>query len=767
MLQTDMINDMEEMNKQLPYRLQQKDDTKKHFSLSKKLKTLYRIIAERESNILSKKKKTLDIETDKEILNMDKHTQFVRKSYTSKIETIAHNERVKKLSDGIDYLTEEAGSVRKDHTEYFSYIPFEDVYHRYEDLEKSSDEVITEIESLLLPYWQFIEHCFKDDSIMNIKRIKRQLILTKQLPTHQNLVHQIYKKVEDINEEQRELMVDLEETSKELEKNKATNKQHRLDHHVAAGEVVGNVFKFHHNSYDLQKKIFSARTELFGFIKEKSAAKELIVKCETSCNINPRLAKTLFEIECFINDPITGNEFKDDYFGPLLNYLQPVDFIERDLWHELVPLMSVFIFRKVSTARAFHLALSKSGKNYEGYTLMGMDDFYTRPYQPIPHDLKEKVDPASDIVKINIRFQHILFRLLDGTIRVNDKHLNIEQLFRSKVAVVSNDSLSIGYWNSLISVGWFTNASVSSEDSPLEHLHTLYRYIGNYIKEDNNLRNIKVELESMNKELQELHCYKHRFEYVVLHRSKDCFHLLMEKEMKLKEDLIRNNEEMRSYENLKDEMISINSWNLAELTASCLQIDLTKMHQKNEMKCEIEEKFAKLHDINLVISIHNKEMERWMSKTLDHWNQWNCATMAAHKDYLVHCQQLNNDYFDMLFTNMFQEMDDWDYNCVDSSKEHCSKIKLIETKGILFKLYNDIKFIKDEMLACERVFRDVEANDMATYVTHKGSALEFIIQAIDELQRELKDCPEPLSREQYVDLRETIQDIVKFAQIPK
>lgn len=767
MLQTDIINDLEELNKQLPYRLQQKDDTKKHFYLSKKLKTLYKIIAERESNILSKKKKTLDIETDHEILNMDKHKQFLRKSYTSRIETFAHNERVNKLKDGIDHLTEEAQSVRQDHTEYFSYIPFEDVYHRYEDLEKSSEEVITEIESLLFPYWQFIEQCFQDDSIKNINRIKRQLLLTKQLPSHQNIVHQIFKKSEEDMKEQRDLMIELEETTKELEKNKATNKQHRLDHHVVADEVVGNVHKFHNNSYDLQKRILLAKQEIFRVIKEKTAAKELIVKCETSCNINPRLARTIFEIECFINDPITGNEFKDDYFGPLFNYLQPKDLIERDLWHEMVPLMSVFMFGKVSTARAFHLALSKSGKNYEGYSLMGMDDFYTRPYQAIPHDLKHKVDPASDIVKINIRFQHILFRLLDGTIRVNDKHLNIEQLFRSKVAIVSNDNLSIGYWNSLISVGWFTNASLSSEDSPLEHLHTLYRYIGNFIKEDGNLRNVKAQMESMKSELQELHCYKHRFDFVVLHRTKDCFHLLMEKELKLKEDIIRNNEEMKCYENLKDELMSINSWNLDELTASFLKIDLPKIHQKNEMKSEIEEKFAKLHDINLVISIHNKEMERWMSKTIDHWNQWNCATMSAHKDYLMHCQQLNNDYFDMLFTNMFQETDDWNYNCVDSSKEHCSKIKLIETKGVLFQLHNDIKLIKEEMLACERVFRDVEANDMVTYVTHKGSAVQNILQAIDELQKELKECPEPLSREQYLDLRETIQDIVKFAQIPK
>lgn len=766
MLQNHISNDLEELNKQLPFRLQQKDNTKKHFSLSKKLKTLYKIIADREMKILNKKKKTLDIETDKEILNMDKHKQFLKKSYTSRIETIAHNERVKKLKDGIDHLTEEAQSVRQDYTEYFSYIPFEDVYHRYEDLEKSSDEVITEIESLLFPYWQFIEQFFKDDSIKNINRIKRQLLLTIQLPSHENIVLQIFKKSEEIVQEHRDLIAELEKTTKELKANKATNEEHRLDHNVVADEVVGKVHKFHNDSYDLQKRIILAKQELFRVIKEKTAAKLLIVKCETNCNINPRLARTLFEIECFINDPITGSEFKEDYFGPLFNYLQPKNLIERDLWHEIVPLMSVFMFGKVSTARAFHLALSKSGKKYEGYTLMGMDDFYTRPYQAIPHDLKEKVDPASDLVKVNIRFQHILFRLLDGTIRVNDKHLNIEQLFRSKVAIVSNDTSSIGYWNSLVSVGWFTNASVSSEDSPLEHLHTLYRYVGNFIKEEANLRNVKAELESMKAALQELHSYKHRFNYVVLHRTKDCFHLLMEKELKLKEDIIRINEEMKCYEILKDDLMSINSWNLEELTASILRIDLPKIHQKNEMKCEIEEKFAKLHDINLVMSIHNKEMERWMSKTIDHWNQWNCTTMTAHKVYLEHCQQLNNDYFDMLFTNMFQETDDWDYSCVDSSKEHCSKIKLIETKGTLFKLHNDIGFIKEEMLACERVFKDVEATDMVAHIAFKGLTVQCILEAIDQLEKEIKECPEPLSREQYVDLRETIHDVVKFSQMP-
>ena len=400
---------------------------------------------------------------------------------------------------------------------------------------------------------------------------------------------------------------------------------------------------------------------------------------------------------------------------------------------------------------------------------MGMDNFFTRPYQEIPHDLTQKVNSASEIVKINIRFHHILFRLLHGSIRVNDKLLDIEQLFRTKVAVVSEDTLSIAYWNSLVSVGWYKNAAVGLEDSPLEHLHTLYKYIGNFLKEESKLRNIKYELEVMKNKLKELHCYKHRVNYVILHRAKDKFHLLMEKELKIKEDLIRNNEEIKCYEKLKSELISIDYWNLDELTASCLTIDLSKMYVKNEMKCEIDEEFAKLHDINLVISMHNNEMERWMSKTLDHWNQWNVATISDHKDYLVNCQELNNDYFDMILANIFQEMDNWNSKCVDSNSthEHSSKIKLIEVQGMLTKIHYDMTFLKSEILASDNISTDVLANDTTTYIAYKEANLEYVIQAIDALQKEIKDCPEPLSREQYVDLRETIQDIVKFSTIPK
>lgn len=767
MLQKDMKNDMEEMDKQLPYRLQQKDDTKKHFSLSRKLKTLYKVISERESSILSGNKKYFEEETEKHILKMEKYKQFLRKTYNSRIETIAHNESVKTLADLVENVTLDTEPLKQDLTEYVSYIPFEDIYHRYEDLETSSDEVVVKIKSLTSPYLQYLESCFKDECMNTINRIKRQLIRTKDLPSHQVILQKIFQKIEDIKKEQTGLKIDLEDISKELEEDRTLNRQHRLDHHVETEEVVGKVFKFHQDSYELQKKIFDAKKEVFRCTKEKIAAKELIVKCGTSCNIYPKLSKTIFDIECFINDPITGSQFKDDYYGPLFNYLQSNDLIERDLWHELVPLMSVFIFGKVSTARAFHLALTKSEKNFEGYTLMGMDDFYTRPYQEIPHDLREKVNPASEIVKVNIRFHHILFRLLDGNVRVNTRSLNIE-LFRSKVAVVSEDSLSIGYWNSLISVGWFTNASVSTEDSPLDHLQTLYRFIEGYLKEDIKLRRIQVELESSKTELEELHRYEHRIDYVILHRAKDKYHLLLERELKLKEDLIRSNVELKCFDSFKAKLKFVDSWNLAEITAWILKVDLTKVKTKMGMKSEIEQEFAKLHDINLVISIHNNEMERWMLKTLDHWNQWNVATISNHKNYLVLCQELNNDYFKTILASMSEGMDILNYKCDNSqvAQEYCSKIKLIEIKGMLHKLYNDLKFLKSEMAACQQVVRDSDANDVDISRAYKECDLEYVIEGIDELQNELKECPDPLSREQYVDLRETIQDIVNFSTAP-
>ena len=756
------------MDKQLPYRLQQKDDTKKHFFLSKKLKTLYRIIAERESVVLKEKKKKLVIENDEHILSMQNHKKLLRKIYTTNTEVKAHNDRLKSLSDLIENLTVEYEPIKQDLTECIRFIPFEIVYHRYEDLEHSVDEVTVKIESLVTPYLQFLEGYFNYDSISSINRIKRQLILTKNLPSHQKIIQSINKKLVDISSEQEELNIDLDEIITELNNDKTLDLKHRLDHRLAADAIVGNVFKFHHDSYELQKKIFAARYEIFRCIKEKSATKEMITRCETSGDIHPRLAKTLFDIQCFINDPITGSEFKDDYYGPLFNYLMSKDLIERDLWHELYPLMSVFIFGKVSTARAFHLALQKSSKNFEGYTLMGMDDFYTRPYQEIPHDLKEKVNPASEIVKINIRFQHILFRLLDGTIRVNDKNLNIEQLFRSKVAVVSEDNLSIGYWNSLISVGW-TSDALGTRDSPLDHLHTLYRYVDKFIKEKDNLSKVETDLKDMKMQLQKLHCYKHRLGYVILHRTKDKFHLLMEKELKLQEDLIRNKQEMKCFENLKKELNSVDSWNLDELTTSCLNIDMSKIHQKNEMKCQIDENFGKLHDINSVISIHNDEMEHWMFNTLDHLNQWNTTTIADHTNYLVHCQELESDYFNMLLASMVQEIDSWNYKSFATfdGKEISSKIKLIENQGLLYKLQFDMKYLTSEIEANKKIYRDVEATDMSVYATYNEADLENILQIIDELQTELKNYPEPLSREQYIDLRETIQDVINFSNTPK
>ncbi|CAO1429481.1 unnamed protein product [Diamesa serratosioi] len=759
---------MEEMDRQLPYRLKQKDDTKKHFFLSKKLKTLYKIIAERESVILKEKRNNLVIETQKQLSSKQNHKEFLRKIYNNKVEVKAHNGRVKQMSNLMENLTVDEEPLLQDLTKYISFIPFENVYHRYEDLEQSLDEVTMKIESLVLPYMDSLEECFNFASISSINRIKRQLILTKNLPSHQIIVQQIHKKYTDITNEREELMVSLEEISKELEKEKTLNIKHRKDHHLPTNEIVGNVFKFHHDSYDLQKKIFSATYEIFRCVKEITANEELIFRCEATANIDPRLVKTLFDIECFIHDPITGSAFKDDYYGPLFTYLTPKDLIERDLWHELLPLMSVFMFGKVSTARAFHLALQKSGKQIEGYTLMGMDDFYTRPYQAIPHDLKEKVNPASDIVKINIRFQHILFRLLDGTIRVNDKSLNIEQLFRSKVAVVSEDNLSIGYWNSLVSVGWTPDVLIGTRDSPLDHLHMVYRCIDKYKKETFTLKRVKSEVEIMRNKLQKLHCYEHRLGYVILHRTKDRFHMLMEKELKIKEDLIRTMEEMKCFENLKKELNSVDDWNLDELTTSCLHIDLSKMHQKNKKKCEIDEEFGKLRDIDRSISINNDEMEHWMFNTLDHWNQWNAETLADHKNYLEQCQELIIDFYNILFANLFQEMSNWNYKYLSSQDdEHGAKVKFIEIKGLIQKLYFDLKFVENELEASKKIIRDAEATDMTTYTTYKERELKYVLQAIEEIQKELKNSPEPLSREQYVDLRETIQDVINFSNTPK